>query len=72
MAVPTDQQILDSSRTALYEIVQNAAASYETVTGQKFTALDLDKLEKIISFYEKRVNRAAKGMFAGNVFRGPR
>lgn len=72
MAVPTDTEILNALKTALYEIAVNGAASY-TANGRTWTGLDLDKLNTAIAIYEARVARAAGSrMLAPITFRSPR
>lgn len=70
MSVPTDQQILNELKTALYKVAVKGLASYTTSLGQTFTSLDLDKLQNAIDVYETRVARAAgtRRMFAGMSF----
>jgi len=71
MAVPSDQQILDALRTAMFEIATNGAASY-SVNNRTFSALNMRDLEAAITTYTQRVNRASQGMFAVGRFNKPR
>lgn len=64
----TAATILSEIQDAIYDIVVNRAASV-SVNGRSFTALDLDKLQKMEELYEARVNRSSRGMFAVGKFK---
>lgn len=71
MAVPSDQDILDGLKTALYQITVNGCDSY-SINGRSWKALDLDKLEEAIGVYERRVARSSAPMMGVITFRSPR
>jgi len=70
MASPTDQMILDSLRTALFNIATKGAKEY-TVFGRSFTAMEMDDLQKAIEIYERRVDAATQpGINGGTLLIG--
>lgn len=63
--------MLDAIQDAIFAIVSGTASSY-AINGRTFTALDLDKLQKMETFYANRVARAAgRRTFAAGVFGEP-
>lgn len=66
--------MLAALQAALLAIVEGGQQSYSVGLpgggSREYTALDIDKLQKAISYYESRVNRSTRPMFAGVQFRG--
>ncbi|QNN23518.1 hypothetical protein HED60_14955 [Planctomycetales bacterium ZRK34] len=70
MSVPSDQEILNQLKTAMYNIAVKGLASYTTALGQTYTSLNMKELQEAIEIYETRVNRASgtRRVFAGMTF----
>lgn len=60
MPVPTDAELLDAIRQAIFDIVSGKVQSV-TIGQQSFTRLDLDKLRAMKREYETEVSRATYG-----------
>lgn len=73
MAV-ADSDMLAALQAALLAIVEGGQQSYSVGLpgggSREYTAIDIDKLRSAIAYYESRVNRASRPMFAGVQFRG--
>ena len=61
MATYTDQQMLDSIRSAIYEITSGGAQSYRLASGHQVTRADLATLHAMEKEYQARVSAAASG-----------
>jgi hypothetical protein len=63
----TDAEILSATQDAIFTIVSGAASSV-SINGRSFGALDLDKLRNVERFYQARVARTGKSLFAVGKF----
>jgi len=61
MATYTDQQMLDSIRSAIYQITSCGAQSYRLASGYEVTRADLATLNTMEKEYSARVDAAANG-----------
>lgn len=66
--------MLAALQTALFEIVERGSQSYTVALpgggSRTFTALDIDKLQKLIATYEAQASRSSRRIFAGIQFQG--
>ena len=68
MSVPTTQQLLDQLNTALHEILSGQAAekviTLKDGSSQRFTALDIEQLQKLRNQLKAEVSASSQGRTA--------